>query len=336
MAFEATHFLAALATAFAIVGVYILQKKKNKYSIPNEWKQIGAITNLNIFPLKSGKRMEMSNAECTYLGLKQTEDGETLLQLRDRFLIVFSEKDHEFRTARTHPKLMLINVSAHENYLNLDAPAMSTLLLQVPEIIVSKKIAVKYHCDEKVFTTDCGDEAAVWLSKYILEKETGLRLGYNDGSYERDIMKYQKNIVNYYTKLSNNSAGIYSDLSSVLLLNQKSVDDLNKQMVSPCVTSNNFRPNIVIDGPNIKPYIEDEWDWIKIGEVVFRNVKECTRCVMTTIDPETGIRSADREPLKTLKQYRISKGPEKQPIMGINLEVKKCGTISVGDKVLVS
>lgn len=38
--------------------------------------------------------------------------------------------------------------------------------------------------NEKVETVDCGDTAANWLSKYVLNQDRGLRLGY----YLADIM----------------------------------------------------------------------------------------------------------------------------------------------------
>ena len=62
-----------------------------------------------------------------------------------------------------------------------------------------------------------------------------------------------------------------------------------------------FRPNLVISGCDA--YAEDSWRQIRIGELIFRVVKPCSRCVIPTIDPETGRRQGD-EPLKTLLQYR--------------------------------
>ena len=97
--------------------------------------------------------------------------------------------------------------------------------------------------------------------------------------------------------------GLFTDLTSVSLVNQHSVNDLNKRVGNSDITVEQFRHNIVVDGPDLQPYDEDTWDWIKIGDnVILRNVKDCTRCILTTIDPENGIRHPDREPLKTLEQ----------------------------------
>lgn len=63
----------------------------------------------------------------------------------------------------------------------------------------------------------------------------------------------------------------------MLLVNQASVRDLNARIGTSSVSVDNFRPNVVIDGLKLEAYAEDNWDWIKIGDVVLRNVKECTR-----------------------------------------------------------
>jgi len=59
--------------------------------------------------------------------------------------------------------------------------------------------------------------------------------------------------------------------------------------------------NFVVKGPSA--YEEDKWDWVKVGDVILRNLKSCTRCILTTVNPETGIKSTKLEPLKTLKRY---------------------------------
>lgn len=79
--------------------------------------------------------------------------------------------------------------------------------------------------------------------------------------------------------------------------------DLNKRIGKTDVTVEHFRHNIVVDGSDLEAYDEDNWEWIKIGEkVILRNVKDCTRCIFTTIGPENGIRDITREPLKTLEK----------------------------------
>lgn len=50
---------------------------------------------------------------------------------------------------------------------------------------------------------DCGDEVAKWLSEYILEKDSGLRMGYHDGLQRRNIKEAFKKYFKYYPNLQN-------------------------------------------------------------------------------------------------------------------------------------
>ncbi|MNH33239.1 MOSC domain protein [compost metagenome] len=64
----------------------------------------------------------------------------------------------------------------------------------------------------------------------------------------------------------------------------------------------------------------------------FRVLKPCERCIMTTIDPQTGERSPDREPLATLRTYRQKEG---DVLFGQNLVADGAGVVEVGMAVTV-
>ena len=120
----------------------------------------------------------------------------------------------------------------------------------------------------------------------------------------------------------------FADGLPYLLTNQQSLNDLNARLAKE-VSMLNFRPNIVVEAKTA--FEEDGWQELQIGEVRFKNVKPCKRCVLTTVDPDTGIKSNDAEPLKTLAAYRQ---PEPGNILfGINLVSKGEGVIKVGDTV---
>ena len=91
----------------------------------------------------------------------------------------------------------------------------------------------------------------------------------------------------------------FADGFPFLLAGQSSLDDLNGRLLQP-LPMNRFRPNIVFTGGG--PFEEDGWEGFDIGDQPFRGVKPCARCVVTTIDQDTGERAA--EPLKTLSAYR--------------------------------
>ncbi|KAL3284231.1 hypothetical protein HHI36_018394 [Cryptolaemus montrouzieri] len=153
---------------------------------------------------------------------------------------------------------------------------------------------------DTVESVDCGDEAARWLSQKIKQTNFGYRLGY----YHADEPKWETRNPN------------------------KPIDDFNKQTPVEDLPAVIFRPNIVVDGS--KPYDEDNWKSLKIGEdVILKNIKNCTRCVFSTTDPEG-------EPSRTLSRYRMNKGPEKGPLTGIHLKVNKSGLIKIGDPIFIA
>lgn len=88
-----------------------------------------------------------------------------------------------------------------------------------------------------------------------------------------------------------------------------------------------FRPNLVVTGTSA--WNEDGWRRIRIGEAVFRAVKGCDRCVMTTVDPDTAERG--REPIATLARHRRFDG---KTWFGMNLITDTPeSSLRVGDDV---
>ncbi|QMU69036.1 MOSC domain-containing protein [Streptacidiphilus sp. P02-A3a] len=91
-----------------------------------------------------------------------------------------------------------------------------------------------------------------------------------------------------------------------------------------------FRPNIVVDGT--EPWAETGWQRVRIGEVEFRVAEQCGRCVMTTLDQDTGERRGP-EPLRALGRHRKF-GRTLGFAMQL-LPVGPLGTLRVGDPVTV-
>ncbi|MGC9376791.1 MOSC domain-containing protein [Streptomyces sp. MH13] len=91
---------------------------------------------------------------------------------------------------------------------------------------------------------------------------------------------------------------------------------------------NRFRPNVVVAGTD--PWAEDGWSRITVGEVAFRVVKPCGRCVVTTTDQGTAGRG--REPLHSLGRHRRIDG---RLVFGQNLVPVGRGTVRVGDPVRI-
>jgi hypothetical protein len=164
---------------------------------------------------------------------------------------------------------------------------------------------------------DAGDAAARWVSDYLqrdcrLVQVPAERARQVDTSYAQPGERVG-----------------FADGFPLLLIGQSSLDDLSARVGRP-LEMLRFRPNLVIAGS--APYAEDNWKRIRIGSLELRVVKGCSRCIMTTLDPLTGERSADREPLQTLKSFRERDG---EVYFGQNLIAEGQGVLECGMPVEV-
>ena len=121
----------------------------------------------------------------------------------------------------------------------------------------------------------------------------------------------------------------FHDDAPLLVLSERSLEELNRRLEVP-LPMDRFRPSIVVR--DAVPFAEDGWQRIAIGEAVFRAVKACQRCVITTIDQAEGIPRGP-EPLATLAKFRrlgegVSFGQYYRP-------EQTSATIRVGDAVTV-
>jgi uncharacterized protein YcbX len=124
-----------------------------------------------------------------------------------------------------------------------------------------------------------------------------------------------------------------ADAYPLLLVTMASLDALNDLIAAGQradegpLSIRRFRPNVVVKGG--RPWAEDGWRRVRVGEAVFRAVKGCDRCVLTTTDPDTAARG--KEPIATLARHRRWDG---KTWFGMNLVPDTPGaTIRVGDAV---
>ncbi|CAK1583503.1 unnamed protein product [Parnassius mnemosyne] len=332
MSDKAPYVTAAAATIGALGAAYYaynLYQESRKPKLPNEWKQVGTIKDIYVYPVKSCGPVLLNKTECTTLGPR---DG----WLRDRVLMVVDEKNN-FITARAYPELLLVQPSVKSSILTLKHSDMETLTVNLAEVIEiqNPKPATVWGVTVPVY--DCGGDASEWFSRLLNRSADNFRLVYYASNKSRELRKSSKK----FYKFTKNDTGALPDEVPFHLINEASVNELNSRLKDYQVTPRNFRPNFVVNGA--KPYDEDNWKYIKIGENIFETIKPCTRCIMTTIDPETGIRNAKTEPLETLKSYRQIAEPEERkaagnsPRMGLQMSLRSepGGVISLNDPVYV-
>ncbi|XP_011493995.1 PREDICTED: mitochondrial amidoxime reducing component 2 isoform X2 [Ceratosolen solmsi marchali] len=310
----------------AVFFVWWLWTRHQRQYLPNKWRKVGELSDLLCFPVKSLGAIRLNSMECTQMGLRSG-------WLRDRILMVI-DLDGQFVTARQMAKMVQISPSISGSMLTLKAPGMISVSVDLARLRGSFRASV---WGQAVPACDCGEEVARWLSRFLLQEDTGLRLVY----YPLDKSTRQaRTKAKIFPLVDSSHTGAYPDSTSYTLQNEASIADLNTRLDEP-VSPLHFRPNFLVKGAEVLE--EDNWEWIKIGQVVFRNIKPCTRCIFTTIDPETGIKSPTVEPLKTLRKYRTISNPEMRPytsdspVMGLNLGLYSSnGIVRLGDAVYVN
>ncbi len=227
-------------------------------------------------------------------------------------------------TARTQHRLALIRpsfVDADRNgALRLSAPNMAVCDVAVPE---SPRVRMVTVWDDTVPADDAGDLAAEWCSDAIGAPCRMVRLS---DTARRPLQSKYAGDQPYASRQV-----MLSDGAPLLLLSCASIDALNARLIAQGedgVDVARFRPNVLIDG--VAAHAEDRWRDVQIGAVTIGVGSPCPRCVMTTVDPQTG--QSGVEPLRTLASYRRD---HTGVAFGMNATHAATGVIQVGDAIVV-
>ncbi len=121
------------------------------------------------------------------------------------------------------------------------------------------------------------------------------------------------------------------DALPVSLLSTTSIDAL-RDGSGVAFEERRFRPNIYIAGAE-RPHQEDEWldASVRIGTAVICVRMRDSRCVMTTLNPDSG--EHDHDTLKMIAAYRTDQ--PKEVNFGVYGTVTQPGEIAVGDAIEV-
>lgn len=257
------------------------------------------------YPLKSGRGETLQHIGLDKLGL----DG-------DRRWMLVDEASGRFLSQRAMPQMSQLSALWNaDGGLTLSASGFASMDVPVPGVAAQLRGVTLWRDTWRV--PDAGDAAAAWVSDFI-GKPT--RLVHMPPERARSTAAG-------YGKDDDQVA--FADGFPLLLIGQAAVDDVSRRIGRP-MEMLRFRPNLVIEGG--EAFAEDSWQRLRIGDVEFRVVKPCSRCILTTIDPRTGARNADREPLATLKTYRERDG---DILFGQNLVGEGVGHLEVGMPVTI-
>lgn len=219
-----------------------------------------------------------------------------------------------FLTQRNHSGLALFKVTSYHfpesfevSYLNhsiqIPVAASGSQLEAVIWNDTVKVQEVSPHCNDffsRILQMDC---------RLVFFPETALRP------------------VDPHFAINSSNQTSLSDGYPLLMLGQSSLADLNRRLAQP-VGLERFRPNIVFTGAG--PYAEDDFRAFSIGQVQMAGVKPCARCLVTTINQQTGKKGS--EPLATLATYRKR---QNKVLFGMNVIPLTEGLISEGDKIVL-
>ena len=266
------------------------------------------ITELNIYPLKSGRRIALQTAAIGKDGLAGDR----------RFMVV--KPDGAFITQRELALLAQIDASvASENQL----------ILQMND----QSLVAGFHPANRMVVEIWGSAVDAAVAADAANATLSVWLGRPVKLVQMDARAHRSTSEDWAAP---DSPVAFADGFQVLITTTASLADLNQTMrdkgLDP-VGMDRFRSNIVIDCD--AAWDEDTWQTVQIGDVVLDLVKPCARCIMTTQDQITGDRIGG-DPIKGLAAKRMSADRRVPgPLFGWNAVPRHSGTVSVGDRVTV-
>jgi uncharacterized protein YcbX len=268
------------------------------------------LTDLWRYPVKSCRGEQVRDAAVEPWGLAGDR----------RWMVV--DLGGEVVTARERPRMVLVTPHLQDGALLLTGPGRPDLIVPVPP---GDELIPVTVWDSKLLAAPADPAADAWFSEVIGEPA---RLVYLDDPMRRPTDQ---------TYSGPGDRVSFADGYPLLLTTESSLAGLNKHIAAGQRASEGplpmrrFRPSVVIEGA--APWAEDAWRLLRIGDVAFRAVKGCARCVLTMIDPDTA--ASGKEPIATLARIRRWDG---QVWFGVNLipdSPRRDSSIRIGDPVEV-
>lgn len=257
------------------------------------------VKELYIYPIKSLAGISVQSAKAEEMGFENDrrwmlidEENQFITQRKFPNLSQFYPKINEGKIAISHQN------TTHEFFINetVDEPILSSV----------------WDDETKVF--EVNKATSKWFSEAL-----GFRCKLVKIIHEGD-RKHHSSKLNTTLNVS------LADGYPYLLIGSESLNFLNEKLEEK-ITMARFRPNIVIS--NSIAHEEDSFVDFQIGNVKFKNVKPCGRCVMVNNNPLNGI--VKKEPLKSLSTYRKV---ENSILFGTNVMCLNEDEIRVGDALV--
>ncbi len=261
------------------------------------------ITELNIYPLKSGRGIPLSQSAISAEGL-----------VGDRRAMLI-DPDGQFITQRELPDIAQLIAKAEGAGFRLAIDGKGDVLA-LPSGNRADVTVWRSTVDAAVASDEANAALSGWLGrdvKLVFFDDQSSRIANPDWA-------------------GDDTPVTFADGYQILVTTTASLAALNENMVAngeDHVGMERFRPNIVLETD--EPWAEDRWAAIEINGIRFDLVKPCTRCIMTTQDQQTGSRDVP-SPMKAMGRLRMSADRRVPGVLfGWNLTPRSEGSIAVGD-----
>ncbi|MFD2786025.1 MOSC domain-containing protein [Hymenobacter rubripertinctus] len=265
------------------------------------------LTDLYIYPVKSLGGIRLTEAEVEPRGLRH-----------DRRWLIVNDRN-QFMTQRQTAAMAHLRVApAYNGFLLSHQQRPELLPLFVPFVGTPEKTLFASIWDDMVFAWRARPECDEWLTEALGQP---CKLVYMSDMVRRDV-EPERNPEGQLVS--------FADGYPFLLIGRESLAELNGRLAQP-VGMDRFRPNLVFSGG--AAFAEDNWEQFQVGDLAFRAVRACGRCVFTTIDQHTARKSPDGEPLRTLATYRAQGS---HVMFGQNVTGPGKGKLRVGASLTVN
>lgn len=279
---------------------------------------VGRLANIVIHPIKSLTGVDVPYADCTVA-------GPVYKGLRDRHMLIV--KGDYFVSMREEPRLGMIRVAFDEDKLTLTLTVEGYPALVINACDPEEQTKPSFTVRVRKFSykaVEVSAEASQWFKTYL----------------KSDAVRLVRILVDQETirRGEKGAAPVaFQDQTAFHVLSKASLDNLlSKLPPDSNVGRRNFRPTLFIEGCDA--HSEDHWERFRIADAEMAFLVRTTRCILTTVNQDTGIRT-DKEPLITLRKYRVDKSKEgvqkydSHPLFGIGSIHVRDGTITVGDQI---
>nr|BFD94758.1 MOSC domain-containing protein [Kitasatospora sp. Xyl93] len=277
------------------------------------------LTGLHVYPVKSMYRLSPDSAVVQPWGLA----GDRRWMLADATGRFVSQREN---AALGQVRAGLLP----DGVLALTAPGGSRIEVTAPSAAAGDPLTEVEVWGTRFHAAEAAEEAHQWIAEHLGD----YRLVHLDDPRARPVDPD-------YSEPGDSVS--MADGFPLLLATTASLDRLNELVAAEdpedheTLPMERFRPSVVVGGA--EPWAEDTWRRIRIGSVTFKVVKPCGRCVITTLDPETGERRG-KEPLRTLARHhrllrKAAFGQHLIPERPVGVEGDALGTLRLGDEVEV-